>query len=984
MAGLVTSILSAANMSFGGVSGSATAGEDYTATIGSQGLVGTDLISNSLVNSIDELVKTNTELFSAERELQIAINNLGDIFLGVARVFAVQLGGFGEASAATNFGQVFGKQEFAIKSGSGQSYSEINELINKTETSGLAEAGISDFLKEIGFSTQEITNSLVDSGIQFGATIQLVGSELSFNLENASAVLVTQVTTTTNDWWGLISKTSTRLETLYRALPQTLENALSFALANTLNTITSIFTVFGNAVDTNLTTLFSDIGIISIDTLRISLKDKSVQEQSDAIAAWFSNMGNTVISKVIPFITDFARAGEELSDTLIRITNTTIQLSNSFNKLGLDISFIVSTGNLSTTINSALEALKLEMVASWQEAFLRNFKDLDEFNVLFDKFSNALFTETELLEISLATATDTVGNGFDILRQELIARGDLDLLATLGPDNTSEALRAVYELGQETNAFATVVDVATGEIDSSGADLFATMIQLGAALDDQQQAIVELEDSIDNLNQQYERQIALFGLLGKELELLQLSFDFEDAVKEAMETGTEMSLVETYYGLLRLDIIRDYNQRIVDSIEDTMLSINGSILTVLQSALGWNEVSYQSIRVTKIVDKLATSLGNIGQGINFSVFSDLSDTSEFLTTLEKFIEITVGSGETITDQINLVEELQNAVMARYEAEVAAAEDLESSIMDSISALKDLSEEIGNFLDDLFVGDLSPLTNAQKLAEAQTQFDTNLQNVLSQDTELAEAARGDLLQSASTLLELANVFWAIGPEYQAIFNNVVGALESIDQNLLAEIGLSEETLAINSLEDSLTELQLQTITQLQTLDDILVALNEQNTINLNNELTALMPSVVNNLDAILVKLDQVNNDSWNPILTQLTMLNNTMGNFAMNSFASGAEEISYDQVAMIHKGETILTSDTSKSIRSGDSIYGTADALSTNSGDNSDIVSAISILTQVVASGNEDMLNKNEELRVATKDVGTSIGFSKTASTKGIV
>jgi len=49
----------------------------------------------------------------------------------------------------------------------------------------------------------------------------------------------------------------------------------------------------------------------------------------------------------------------------------------------------------------------------------------------------------------------------------------------------------------------------------------------------QNDAAEELVDAMDNLNQQYERQIALFGLAGKELDLLQLSFDFADAILEA-------------------------------------------------------------------------------------------------------------------------------------------------------------------------------------------------------------------------------------------------------------------------------------------------------------------------------------------------------------------------------------------------------------------------------------------------------------------
>jgi hypothetical protein len=976
MAASVASLLSSSGIGgFGSSISGASAAEDYKETIGSQGLVGVDLETVSLTESIDDLVSTTTSLFSVEHELVVAISSLGDLFSQLAMSLLGSVGDF----EASDFGVTEGSYDY--------NYDTLSSKFAVDPISNFIMDEINGLLDDIGFSDKSVSTKVIDSGIRLGASVEALGDSLVGSLDTATQYMVAEIATTTSSWWGLKKSTDTVLKTYYAALPDTFENELSYALDRTLLVITDLFQTFGQAVSVDLEKLFSDVGVIDMGALNISLEGKNAEEQSEAIAAWFSNMGNEVIAEVIPFIDDYALAGEELLDTLIRITNTTIELSNAFKQVDLSISAIsdTSTIDFSGMTDAAAEQLKLEMVAAWQESFLENFTDMDEFTELFAQFSNAIFSETELLEIAFDNSTAIVNDGFTVLREQLTDTGNFDLLNALGTENTDEALRAVYDLGVETNAFAAVVDSATGEIDTSGADLLTILVQLGAAIDDQSVAADELTDVLENLNEQYERQIALFGLLGKELELLQLSFDFEDALKEAEETGTDLALVETYYGLLRLDIIREYNQQIVDAIEDSMKSITDSILTVVSSSEVWNEVAYQSIIVSKTANKLAASLGNLGDSIDFTVFDDLTDTTDFLDTFGEFIDTTVNSADTIEEQISLVNDLEAAVMDRYTAEVEAMEELEDSILDSISSLRDLSEEIGNFLDDLFVGDLSPLTASEQLAEAQIQFDENLLNVLSEDSDVAAKAAEDLLSSASTLLELSNSFWSIGPEYEAVFNSVVAALEGVDQALLDQIQLSEETLAINSLEIALTELQLETITQLQTLDSILTVLEEQNTLELNAELALYAAENVANLTAITDKLSEINNDSWNPIYLELVDLNATMS--GMGSFAKGSEEISYDQVAMIHKGETILTADTSNAIRSGESIYGTTDALPTmggNGDNNSEVVDAIRILTQVVATGQEDIIDKNEEVRVATRSISNNYNTVAAAGTKGIV
>jgi len=58
---------------------------------------------------------------------------------------------------------------------------------------------------------------------------------------------------------------------------------------------------------------------------------------------------------------------------------------------------------------------------------------------------------------------------------------------------------------------------------------------------------------------------------------------------------------------------------------------------------------------------------------------------------------------------------------------------------------------------------SPLTNFERLDEAESQFLTNAANIFSEDEAIAAIATDNLLSSADAFLEAASGFYSIGPE-----------------------------------------------------------------------------------------------------------------------------------------------------------------------------------------------------------------------------
>lgn len=94
---------------------------------------------------------------------------------------------------------------------------------------------------------------------------------------------------------------------------------------------------------------------------------------------------------------------------------------------------------------------------------------------------------------------------------------------------------------------------------------------------------------------------------------------------------------------------------------------------------------------------------------------------------------------------------------------------------TLSELDRLRQNIRNFLDSLKLSDLSPLTPAQKLAEAQSQYQSILARAQGGDVE----ALGQITQSAQEYLRLAQQFFGGSTgNYGAIFTAVTTALEAL--------------------------------------------------------------------------------------------------------------------------------------------------------------------------------------------------------------
>jgi ferritin-like metal-binding protein YciE len=1035
MLSLMASVLSAFGVAAGGVSSAGGgAAQDYQNRIGNDRLLDRDLVSNTLVDSIDDLVEIDTQLFSATRDLQLEMKNLVNLFERIGQqIFTATVGG--------RFGTV-GNEFVGEIQGADVTFGDLGATLDtflSNITFGLAD----DLIGAIGgfLSSTKVSQTVLDSGIKFGVTLDNASDSLEGFFSTIDEFAEVLRTETTKKLGGLSSSTTTSRFTVTEEIPRELVEPLNRALDDTLTTIDGLINVFTDGLNINLDAIYNALEGRTIGRETLSLQDLGPEETAEAIATYFSALTEDILTLSLPFLERFRSAGESLGDTLIRLTSQTIILANSFRSIGIDISdfyndiafniiesstdandsilgiltnsiagifdnLLGSIRNPAERLTITVEQFKAEIAAAWETAFFENFKDFDEFTEFFEGFSNALYSETELLQLALENTTVQITEGLASIREQLTTIGRTDLIPLLEDSvGDPEALRTFFTEAFNSGAFKATVETLGGEINTIGADIAATTIILGEATNEflqLQEALEDLVEDIDNLNRQYIQQIALFGKLGKEAELLTLAFDFEAAIKEAKETGSNISLVEEAFGLERLQIIKDSFEEIKDEIESIMNNISDSILDVARNFDVWDELAFDIIKINKLVTQLSKGTNNIDLS---SLVSDTSEFQEFIDNFDYILNTLSEEGPgSISEEIQLVDDLRQAIIDRYNTEL-------NLISEQGEAFKALSIEIQDYLDNLIISDRSPLTNFERLSEAQDQFLNNATNIFSDDQDISTRAAENLLESADALLETAFEFFSIGPEYLKIFNLVTDVLGEIDATLIESLNADPTITAIEDLHQT-------TIDQLTLLDNILVELESQNQQILADDIAGnITEGMAPLIGDIIDKLQSLDDDTWSIIITQLEILNQssintihaienlTVGGITTDintvtgdidnlsgfndllqdsitpSFDIGTLDVPSDTLANLHKGETVIPKPFSDSLREGKITLGIPsgeDNLREGSvtlipqQDNTEIVEAIRELSQILAVSQEDIADATNKNVEASESIAVSI------------
>lgn len=128
-------------------------------------------------------------------------------------------------------------------------------------------------------------------------------------------------------------------------------------------------------------------------------------------------------------------------------------------------------------------------------------------------------------------------------------------------------------------------------------------------------------------------------------------------------------------------------------------------------------------------------------------------------------------------KLTLANELKDLIIDKYQVE-----------KESIQKLIDFGKQLRGYTDSLKLGNLSPLTTTQKLAEAQKQFQDTLNKAMGGDSTAQQALTG----KADAYLQLAQTAYASSGAYTSIFENVTGALDALG---LSSMSAEDKTLSL---------------------------------------------------------------------------------------------------------------------------------------------------------------------------------------------
>ncbi len=358
---------------------------------------------------------------------------------------------------------------------------------------------------------------------------------------------------------------------------------------------------------------------------------------------------------------------------------------------------------------------------------------------------------------------------------------------------------------------------ATDEAVKKAQELGATEAQLALIRAQGQQQAEDLaaaeQKKIDDFNASIADQLAAMDRTPQAQALADLESWYDEQRRQAEELGADVTQIDALYARKRIDLAEQAQQEALQAYREgvaeairlhdeltaaiTQARQSGAqaMLGIRRQQTGWNEAAYQAGEVEDLRRRLRAETDP-------------------------------------TKQVELIRQLQDAIGARYQAEVEAI-NATSSASQTKSELeirnaertRAIVENIRKYLDSLNLSQLSPLTPTQRLAEAARQY----QELLAR-AQAGDATAGDqITQAADAYLQEARSYYASSGAYTAIFDQVRAALEgltgvSFADPVQAEAEYRSTTVDLQTqsvdLQSQIADAQAAALSELAALDDVL--------------------------------------------------------------------------------------------------------------------------------------------------------------------
>lgn len=483
----------------------------------------------------------------------------------------------------------------------------------------------SGLLDKIIASFSSTKKSLVDSGVAFFS--QTLGDIIETGFVDAATYA--EIKVSKKKFWGL--KKSTKYNTEYSELDAQLSAEFALIFESLGESLTTALDVLGLEAANALESFVIDIP-------HLSLKDLKGDEIEAELQAVFSAQADLMAKHLVPAIGQFQKVGEGLYDTLIRVAQEQAVFNRVLDYTNQSLGGLTGLDMIGASQNIIELAGGIEALADAAQTYYNEFLTESE---QFAFVSEQITEQLAALGLTLPTSRE----GF----KELI--GSIDL--------TTESGQALY---------------------AALSQLFGQLDEYYDSVEQQAEAEAELAAQRKEFNEDIRRQ--LMQLNEYELAALDLSDWYENARKQAEELGADTALLEQLYAQKRMALAEEYINAATEKAAQAREAANDAFAEAVDV-----EVSLYNERIDAINEfslALSASIAEIriamGELTNVDYLSGLENNAR-----ENY-QSTAKSG-TIEEQLSALDELQAAILNRFNAEIAGYDELINTAKSNIDALK---------------------------------------------------------------------------------------------------------------------------------------------------------------------------------------------------------------------------------------------------------------------------------------------------------
>jgi tape measure domain-containing protein len=527
----------------------------------------------------------------------------------------------------------------------------------------------------------------------------------------------------------------------------------------------------------------------------------------------FDLLGTGTLTPIVDLVDELAVGGESLVQAYQRIGAATSLLDDA-----LEMSGVALSGTREELVRFAVD---IAAAAG----------GINRAQQLWSTYFTAFFSEQERAALGLSRAQGAAASEAE----------DIGLSYTdFAGDGGMAAWRALFEQQLPSlSAEAVVQWLEFGEaLAAANASQAAYNATLGETARDSQ--------AISDIMAELKWDGYLAGLSELDRELAESDKRFNDAVAAARDAGASESELAEIRRMGAAAAARIGEAAAAEELEELAAATERyqGIVRSLQDELDAGRLSPFQIAVRDIVRWAASATDELQDAARAAGRASAAESELDLVRQVATLRLAEAVRQLRDAARSLVEQLQGSPLQQIEQQITAAQSAASAAQ--VSAIDEVGQaaaemwraqraaidSIREYLDGQLLGDLSSLTPAQRLAEAQRQFDTAAAAAASGDA----AALGDLPRLADILLREGRDYYASGEEFSAIEAAVRAMLQQLvgldigsepaagGSGAAGQVGVSPELQALYEQRDELL-LQLEEENRRQLAEQLAIMLRD---------------------------------------------------------------------------------------------------------------------------------------------------------------